>query len=348
MFNNLYKLFKSSSQNEPLEDFTTELLAGLLRSDPSLCKRFCQDFLAIPGEQFSTRTQVYYPKIAAEENNSFVDLVIESSEAICFIENKVEAKEGGEQLARYAQVLNTMEAKKTFLRYCTKNHDPKEEFKPLDKGQVQFSQYQWHELATFLKPFRDQVLVDYFISFLENHNMYFDMKLQPADLLAMENWQRVHIWINTVIDRARIAFNERFKSSQDPRYKNEFNEQILNHNRYCIYRAGIIAGGESEILYAIDLNGQATVQIYLNLKHEAFKEFEEAARAFQSEGFDFELLQGSGARLVAHLNLATLINDEGGEIKLQEWFTARFEELTKFIAESSAQKLLSWQKDLRP
>ena len=57
-------------------------------------------------------------------------MVFYNKKVTCFVENKVDSKEGYKQLERYASVLSNIiegnPTQKVYLRYCTKNSDLKE------------------------------------------------------------------------------------------------------------------------------------------------------------------------------------------------------------------------------
>ena len=125
MINNLFKLYLRNTSKTPLEDFTTEAFAGILKYDPIIKNEFIRVFLKIPQGEYQIKTQVKYD--LENDMNCIVDLVFENEDIICFIENKVNSKEGYRQLERYSKVLDiyNLENKKTYLRYCTKYYDNK-------------------------------------------------------------------------------------------------------------------------------------------------------------------------------------------------------------------------------
>ena len=120
MFSKLLSLYNKNSKKTPLEDFTTEIFVGVLNNDNELKIRFCKDFLDLKSSNYIISTQKHY--YLENEPKCIVDVVIESDKEICFIENKVNSKEGYNQLKRYSKVLNNLKTekkKKTKLCYCT-------------------------------------------------------------------------------------------------------------------------------------------------------------------------------------------------------------------------------------
>ncbi len=115
-------------------------------------------------------------------------MVFENATTLCFLENKVEATEGYEQLSKYANILIQEGAQRhIFLRYCTKYYDKKsaEEYIPLDNKH--FSQFRWLDVYKFLHD-HDQTypIVDAFLTFLEENNMSSIPEFTERDILAMK------------------------------------------------------------------------------------------------------------------------------------------------------------------
>ncbi|MFB4167357.1 PD-(D/E)XK nuclease family protein [Virgibacillus sp. JSM 102003] len=143
---NLLNLYSrhSTAFKTPLEDFTTEIFASILLKDDQLLNSFMNDVLKIDGEQFKIKTQQQYE--LEDEQDCIIDIVIYNESTICFLENKVNSREGYRQLERYKSVLNSLEGqRKVFLRYCTKYYDLKE------ISGVDFCQIRWRDVYLFLK-----------------------------------------------------------------------------------------------------------------------------------------------------------------------------------------------------
>jgi len=102
MLLDLIKLYKKQGESKrtPLEDFNTECFAGILKMYPDIKKAFIYSFLKLPKDNYRVLTQVR--KNLLNRENCIIDLVLESNGHTCFIENKVESKEGWEQL-EYAE-----------------------------------------------------------------------------------------------------------------------------------------------------------------------------------------------------------------------------------------------------
>ena len=83
MFSRLLRMYQSHSSKTPMEDFTTELLRGVLAANQELTDAFVQHFFNIQEVGFSIETQVSYPA-------SKVDMVFSNKSTTIFIENKEE------------------------------------------------------------------------------------------------------------------------------------------------------------------------------------------------------------------------------------------------------------------
>jgi hypothetical protein len=93
----LSKLFTHSTYR--LEDFTTEVLAGILCSDQTLLDSFVSIVLKIEGSDFKLETQKVY-------SNSKINMVFFNDRTLCFLENQVVAPINSKRLERYVNGLN--------------------------------------------------------------------------------------------------------------------------------------------------------------------------------------------------------------------------------------------------
>lgn len=177
------KLFDLYSQSKkPLEDFTTELLAGVLQADAILLNEFVNEFLGIDGKDFKLSTQklYQYKDKKSIDKKSIIDMVFENQDSICFLENKVNSTENLNQLSTYQKILNEQKYKNKYLRYCTKFIDTKDVYN-------NFKQFRWHEIADFLEnKYSDQVLVKLFIQFLKHHHMYKEINFSSREITQLQ------------------------------------------------------------------------------------------------------------------------------------------------------------------
>lgn len=173
----LYEKRKQDGRHTPLEDFCTESLVGLLRLY-NLEKNFIQEVLRcnISCEKIKIDTQY-------ARNDCRVDIVIRAEcEAIYFIEMKVNAHEGYNQLERYDKLLKEESFyEQKILFYCTKYPDKKSY-----DLENEFHQFRWNDIYMFLKKYESKEAIKDFLCFLEKENVAFEEKLFTKECIDME------------------------------------------------------------------------------------------------------------------------------------------------------------------
>ena len=251
MFSNLLKLYRSSNAlKTPLEDFCTESLAGVLKSDKKLLQAFSTDLLKLPSnETFSLSTQ----KSFKSENSKriYVDMVFESASTICFLEMKVNSQEGHNQLESYnTQLLELKNDTKKSIKlcYCTLHRDVKDEFSDSDI----FSQFRWVDIAKLLKTKTEKNnLVKEFYSFLEEYRMAGNDRFTYEDILGLLVYKDIASKASEIFENLEEEIVNKFsKLSQ----KDKFN-QITSFNRLAVWSENILGNGYSEILIGIEFSG---------------------------------------------------------------------------------------------
>lgn len=237
----LISLYSRSSDNSrtPLEDYTTEALAGILENNQNILDEFVNKVLEIDGEGFHLDTQKFYALL--NDKNCRVDMVFGNEDTVCFLENKVESPEDHEQLDRYSKVLDLKKTagKETFLRYCTKYFDKKN----LDNHN--FKQIRWADISGFLiKHENDSLIKDYLI-FLRSNGMGESIKFSTVDLISMENIIDLVSRMNDCLELIKPKFKKIFgnKITEPDNIK-----QISTKHRYIFYKLNVFSeGGWNEI-----------------------------------------------------------------------------------------------------
>lgn len=328
MLNNLYKLYLRNTTKTPLEDFTTEALGGILKFDANLIEKFAFEFLEIPNFSYEVKTQVKYDLI--DDPNCIIDMVLESDNVICFIENKVNSSEGHRQLDRYCKVLDeyAKNGYQTYLYYCTKYHDPK------TIKTHNFKQIRWFQIAKFLKPFCENSLIQDYLNFLKLKDMSQDLTINTKDLLTIENLFDTMSILKGYMERAKPVFTETFKS--DLKVSDGFNAtQIIKHKRMIYYYKDIIAtGGWSELKYGFQTSSSNIyVGIWIDKTNSQYKLFKEH---FANSDFNFELKDypnGFAVELKSSLN--KYLNDENADSEISIWFNNAFANFAYLIKQMS-------------
>jgi len=185
IFNDLLSLYKKHGASQtPKEDYCTECLASILRSNSDILQLFVKKVLGINTdkigivEPIEVYTQRSYRTIEGELG--IVDLVFESEMMLCFLEMKVESGEGYKQLEKYQQILKERPNAgiNLYLRYCSLYVDEKE-------GYDNFHQFQWVDIANFLKHYtKENYLVNEFYQFLKENRMTGNERFTHEDLVG--------------------------------------------------------------------------------------------------------------------------------------------------------------------
>lgn len=161
----------------PVEDFFTEVVAGLFVVAPELCAAWLENLglvepLRVRERRVLVGTQQRFGPLPDHATGSRPDLVVEvSSDAgrdVVYLESKIDSGEGEQQLRRYADLLSKVEgARSRTLVYVTRDYDPKDEAQILRVSEnagdgsgsrggtttapVRFLQIRWGDFYRFLR-----------------------------------------------------------------------------------------------------------------------------------------------------------------------------------------------------
>ncbi|MBX7240391.1 MAG: PD-(D/E)XK nuclease family protein [Bacteroidia bacterium] len=305
IFNNLLKLYRKGRRENstPLEDFITELLAGVLSNDYILLQVFMNDFLGVEGNDFSVRTQKHY-----KNNASIIDMVFENEDTVCFVENKVNSNEGHGQLPKYSRILDELskKGKKTKLCYCTKRYDPKVEISKEESNPHNFKQYRWIDVVNFIQKqpnYPNDILSQLFVKFLITNNEIKDMSFEEQNILIMPNIGNTILKMNHILNSVCKRFEQIFGSTNCfTQSKYRYNQLTSVHNRFIIYKTNILPKTYSDICMGFSMEDMALVftfymqdsdiQAYSFLKKyfEGYRPIELPAPEGK-KGFVFELIR---------------------------------------------------------
>jgi len=236
LFDTLFKL-RLKHENDPLEDYTTEIFAHCL----SLNKEILYDFLKSHKileqefENYSITTQYHLTKINNHDSDSRPDVAIFLDNAVIFFENKVGSAEGQEQLKRYAEHLDQRNIKHRILVYLTRDYEKKERTDLVKdckhKDSIRFIQLRWYEVAGFFEKHQEQsqIIKEFFI-FLKTKNLYMNKIFTEADIQTLNNFSNVTQMMDETMGGI-IA--EKFENIDGniSQYSARFT-QLRNHNRY--------------------------------------------------------------------------------------------------------------------
>ena len=229
------KLFSHSLYG--MEEFATEVLAGILRSDQELLDRFVNQILKIEGQNFT----VEVPQNSGEIKP---DLVFSNKTILCFLQAKVDTFVRSAQLENLKNVLNGQsESLDVYLRYCTKHYAHKS-----IKG-INFDQFRWEDVYTFfLQSYSENPLVKEFINFLEIYNMNRVEELKANKLVAMGGLSETIRKMDICLDSVAAEFTELFDypTLGIPKQTQERLQDLVKFKQYHMTKSPLLHGGTGE------------------------------------------------------------------------------------------------------
>jgi PD-(D/E)XK nuclease superfamily len=185
--------------NIPLEDFFTELVAYLFKTNKAILYNWLRDLgLETKYSDAHISTQREFKPLLGHPGASRLDLVIELIDGderdIIFIESKVGSKESDGQLKRYAEILSSSQGfRHKYLFYITRSFDPKistDIVKDILTSTVIFRQFRWHQFHQFLKSQPDSTLVREITLFMDKHQMAHNNQFSSIDIIALANFTK--------------------------------------------------------------------------------------------------------------------------------------------------------------
>ncbi len=237
LFTNLLNLH---SENKPLEDFFTEIIAYFLDINHDILIAWLKHESIICDENEITinlSTQESYQPLKHHHSGSKPDIVIKlehyTQTDIIFIESKIGSTEGWEQLQRYAEILSSLSyPQQRTLVYITRDYEPKEEIQKLTPN-VKFFQLRWYQFYSFLKKYETDTLAKEILTFMEIHRMSHNNQLSPVDLLTMVNFNKtLNFMESTLSEEVEHKFKNAFGHVTKGRPSMT---QWTSKNRYIIY-----------------------------------------------------------------------------------------------------------------
>ncbi|MBB5395062.1 PD-(D/E)XK nuclease family protein [Mucilaginibacter sp. AK015] len=321
IYSRLLKLYGTNGVKTPLEDFCTEILAGIFINDPAIGDAFVNELLQIEGTGFTFRTQEHFHSTNPLHSDCRVDLVIRSEDTICFVEHKVESREGYIQLERYAAVLAAFRPElNTHLKYCTKYYDQK------SISTHNFEQFRWADVCRFLNRWKSSGMVHQFLDFLNEHDMSDNMEFTLGDLTALQGISPVIKKMDRYLEKIRAVFRLYF---DDRLVKDSENlHQIKTHSRYIFHLAYVFGDTDySELGAGFDFveaeAPQLKVWLWTNDKNGKAKEFKAAI-----QGHKFLTNGENWLGLIKPMS--DFMSSSDMEKDIEKWFASAFESLLTF------------------
>ncbi len=321
MFINLFNLIGKAQDRTPLEDFTTEGFAGILKN-PVIFKSYIE-WLQLPPGDYKVFTQCKY--FLEDDMNCIVDLVIENKEVICFIEHKVDSKEGWKQLERYSKILDLEVGKrKTYLKYCTKRVDQKK------VNNHHFQQFRWYDVANWLeKNHINQPLVQDYLNFLISKQMAQDTSISTDTVIALKKLVQSHESMKYHVSNALTAFNKTFPNAA-VKNQEKLND-IRDSDRVARYVDNILEDKTfaNELLYCIHFETvKLQTQIWVKISHPKAELLLQKAK---DTGLFKTWKDDAGIGIFLDCKLYKFIESSNSDEEILNWFQDSFMRFREFI-----------------
>lgn len=310
----LFKMYKKNGASKtPLEDFTTEALAGLLRLNSIFLDAFLS-LIKLPKDNYRITTQKYY--FLLDTVDCIVDIVIIGNNNICFIENKVNSYEGWEQLKRYGRALDQYYPNHIkHLRYCTKFPDPKE------IAEHNFLQITWRQIGKLVHNDNNKSLIDFY-EFLKYHNMSDNYTIDLNYLVSMRNMRDTLNMALFHLDNSRHAFQSFFSNAE---FVAQTKLSAINiHDRFGYLFKNIFEDSDfwTELLFSINLGEiEISTQIFINKENKNHNKVIDRIKDYQTFIF---IEHDTGTSIILSRKLADFIDDEESDFKIKNWFYDSF------------------------
>ncbi|WP_353932562.1 PD-(D/E)XK nuclease family protein [Okeanomitos corallinicola TIOX110] len=184
-----------NSVNKPLENFFTEIVVCFFQHNQTILINWLKYHSIINDETYSEieiSPQKKYARLPNQNEDSIIDIQVKLSNEIytdvIFIESKIGAKDGNNNLKKYAEILSDLpNFRHRILIYITRDYDPKEEIKTFasKSPQVSFYELRWHEFYDFLNNHEEDSLKQEILKFMEDNQMFQRKIFSEIDILSM-------------------------------------------------------------------------------------------------------------------------------------------------------------------
>jgi hypothetical protein len=251
LFQQLLKLHSNNPSPEnpktPLENFFTEIVAHLFRTNHSLLLDWFRNIQFLDADDYlgiSVTTQKTYQHPTTGKDkipDIIIELVSHDTHDIIFVENKIGSKEEPNQLPDYAKILDSLSGyQNRLLLYITRDFEPKKQDYVLSQvsgTKIKFNQLRWHQLYQFLNKLQQQSdLVKEIIQFMQEYRMAQNNQFSAIDVLALANFQSpLKLMEQTMWGKTVQKFEEVLDSHKNINFrKRRALQNIQWHNRYIM------------------------------------------------------------------------------------------------------------------
>ncbi len=309
---------------KPLENFTTEVFAGILNAYPEIRTDFIVKILNLRGIDFPhIETQKFY-ELKGNEPNCLIDLVLKNEDSVCFIENKVNSGEGYKQLERYTEVQSThYSSHKKYLYYCTRYREEK-------------SNYLWEDVLELMYKYKEYQQINDFIDFLE-YEVMAKTKITFSDFPILSQMKEVYFLqekLGNYLRNVERLFEERFENHN--KTMGPINWYLKNQNAFVSEFKYLYGNSSNKVTFSGIVAGfifeeeipQLIVWLWTESKVEGYDILKRADMSpFTPNTFVNGLYFDEKESLQKFIQDDTTLD----EIKIAEWFKLQFDKIATVI-----------------
>jgi len=226
------------SDGDPLEDYLTEIFSYCLNQDGIIFNALLKEFniVDVDIDNYSLTTQYELKALRHHNFNSRPDMVLNSSNTTIFFENKVDAKEGDQQLQRYAEHLDKSPSENKVLVYITRDYAPKDKKEITNNcdNEIKFIQLRWYKIFRFLRGYKENPIVFELLKFMKQNNLAMNNQFSPVDILTITNFAKVS---RTMDETIFGEISDLFEKTVGKKRTGDSTRltQLFNHDRYVYY-----------------------------------------------------------------------------------------------------------------
>jgi hypothetical protein len=217
LFSRLFK-YRERENRSPEEDYMTELIAYIFQNHRSVLLSFLKEcninLEDIEIEGITVSTQYVLGNLESRPDIAIKLIKRNGKQSIIFLENKINAAEGLNQLYRYFTYLsekNQRNVQSCHLIYITKYYDSKENLNFLteNKSKVSFTQLRWWQVFRILKQFDDIEIISEALKFMKERGLNMSRNFNFFDINTLMNMNRVKEMVQeSLSEKAEEMFYE--------------------------------------------------------------------------------------------------------------------------------------------
>jgi hypothetical protein len=300
IFTNPYKYRQSEKRNE-LENYLTEIFAGVLRKDDGLMSKFCE-LINCGYDKIKDNVIIRTQHSRTIDDKKFrPDIQIEIGEhSIILIENKVDSFERTDQLNDYCKVLDNQKVySNKFLVYITKFFEAKS---IEEESEIVFKEIIWSKISEICV--KESHLAKELSLFIIDKKINMEGTFTYLDALVLENMKEVFEKLDHVLNAA----HNYHKSPAGLNIRLDKGKSIGSIKTYGYYTLG----DKDNIEYVIGFFGNPIELIY-RLQGNAISS--ELRNKLSLKGWKERINDGQ-IQLDKSQRLSKFMTDEGDEIGL--------------------------------